>query len=225
MKIYISIPMTGHDLATQKAKAVEIAEKIKALGHEPVNPFDTPEPPAGLSDKEKYAYYMGEDIKRLLMCDAIFMCEGWFTSCGCRTEHYIAKCYGKEVFENLVQIPDLNLLNGNYTILVFPKVKSYRFATPKKILLKGAKCIGKGVVYETDVDKRYCRLKFSGEGLNIEKPVPIALFDEERGKMLMMIKSTITIDGSEAVIKWWETPNRKRLTEWIIFYNVKEIIE
>lgn len=108
MKIYISIPMTGHDLATQKAKAAEIAEKIKALGHEPVNPFDTPEPPAGLSEKERYAYYMGEDIKRLLMCDAILLYEGWRKSKGCNLEHETANAYGLLVFHNISAIPPCN---------------------------------------------------------------------------------------------------------------------
>ena len=44
---------------TQTGKALEIAEKIKALGHEPVNPFDTPLAPLEMSYKESYAYYMG----------------------------------------------------------------------------------------------------------------------------------------------------------------------
>lgn len=52
MRIYISIPISNHDLATQRATANKIAEKIKALGHEPVNPFDTPEAPKGMSEKE-----------------------------------------------------------------------------------------------------------------------------------------------------------------------------
>ena len=105
MKIYISIPMTGHDLATQRAKAAEIAEQIRALGHEPVNPFDTPEPQGDLSEKEKYAYFMGEDVKRLLMCDAIFMCEGWSKSKGCKAEFGIAQIYGLADFGCIEDIP------------------------------------------------------------------------------------------------------------------------
>ena len=93
MKIYISIPISGHDLTTQTAQATEIAEKIKALGHEPVNPFDTPLAPPEMTDKEKYAYYMGEDIKRLLMCDAAYFHPGWIESKGCCTEHDIAVRY------------------------------------------------------------------------------------------------------------------------------------
>lgn len=75
MKIYISIPISNRDLAAQQAKAIYIAENLRELGHEPVNPFDTPEAPQGLNDKEQYAYYMGEDLKRLLTCDAVYLCE------------------------------------------------------------------------------------------------------------------------------------------------------
>lgn len=105
MKIYISIPITGHDLNTQTGKALEIAEKIKTLGHEPVNPFDTPHPPFGTSPKEQYAYYMGEDIKRLLMCDAAYFCEGWRGSNGCVLEFNAAQIYNITRYVNTNDIP------------------------------------------------------------------------------------------------------------------------
>ena len=105
MKIYISIPITGCDIDTQRTKAAEIADKIRALGHKPVNPFDTPQPPAGLSDKERYAYFMGEDIKRLIMCDAIYMSAGWTKSKGCKAEYEVAGCYNLTRFRNLAIIP------------------------------------------------------------------------------------------------------------------------
>lgn len=105
MRIYISIPITGHDLAAQQTKAAEIAENIKALGHEPVNPFDTPEAPEGLSDKKRYAYYMGEDIKRLLLCDAIFLCGEWTDSKGCATEAFIAVIYELPCYRAIDDIP------------------------------------------------------------------------------------------------------------------------
>lgn len=108
MKIYISIPITGRDFATQKAKATEIAEQIRALGHEPVNPFDTPAPLVPLSEREQYAYYMGEDIKRLLMCDAIFRCEGAFESRGCLLEAHAAYYCGLESFDEIMEIPAAN---------------------------------------------------------------------------------------------------------------------
>ena len=113
MRIYISIPMTGHDLATQYTKATEIAEQIKALGHEPVNPFDTPEPPEELSEKQRYAYFMGEDIKRLLNCDSIIFCDGWEQSCGCNIEHDVAmrfkahRCDNLQCYYRIEDIPKL----------------------------------------------------------------------------------------------------------------------
>lgn len=39
MKIYISIPITGHDIVEQQRKANEVAEKLRAKGHEPVSPI------------------------------------------------------------------------------------------------------------------------------------------------------------------------------------------
>lgn len=105
MRIYISIPISNHDLATQRATANEIAEKIRDLGHEPVNPFDTPEAPPEMSEREKYAYYMGEDIKRLLLCDAAYFCEGWHNSKGCLVESYIAETNGIRHYYDLRFIP------------------------------------------------------------------------------------------------------------------------
>lgn len=93
MRIYISIPISGLQIEQQRAKAREIAKKLKELGHEPVNPFDTPPPNGNLSDKEQYNYYIGEDLKRLLTCDAIFLCEGWSESKGCRLEAQISLVY------------------------------------------------------------------------------------------------------------------------------------
>lgn len=98
MKIYISIPISGHPIEQQKAKAREIAEKLKELGHEPVNPLDTPEAPKGLSEKEQYAYYMGEDMKQLLTCDAVYLCKHWNESRGCQTEESAARIYGIKIF-------------------------------------------------------------------------------------------------------------------------------
>ena len=109
MKIYISIPISGKSFYPQYAKAAEIAEQIRALGHEPVNPFDTPEPPEGLSEKERYAYFMGEDIKRLLMCDAIFLCEDWSHSRGCRVEWEAAYVNNITDYYSIPDIPKLTI--------------------------------------------------------------------------------------------------------------------
>lgn len=46
MKIYISLPISGKNVMTQTGIALSVAEQIRDLGHEPVNPFETtPAPP------------------------------------------------------------------------------------------------------------------------------------------------------------------------------------
>ena len=100
-RIYISIPISGHDLEEVKAKARGIRERLlwdvfelkKGQNHpDVITPFDVcPEP-----DKS-YSYYMGKDIEALLECDAIFLCKGWQNSKGCMAEFEVAKIYGKEI--------------------------------------------------------------------------------------------------------------------------------
>ena len=105
-KIYISIPISGHDLEEAKAKARDIRESLLCdvfgfrMGQnrpDVITPFDVcPEP-----DKP-YSYYMGKDIEALLECDAIYLCEGWQNSKGCMAEFEVARIYGKEIiFERL----------------------------------------------------------------------------------------------------------------------------
>lgn len=106
MKIYISIPISGHPIEEQKEKAEYIAERLKALGHEPVNPFDTPEAPVEMNEKEKYAYYIGEDLKRLLTCDAVYLCKGWSGSRGCRLEAQTALIYDMEQYGRFEDVPN-----------------------------------------------------------------------------------------------------------------------
>ena len=100
-RIYISIPISGHDIEEVKAKAIDIIERLlwdvfelKKGRNRPdiITPFDVcPEP-----DKQ-YSYYMGKDIEALLECDAIYLCEGWQNSKGCIAEFEMARIYGKEI--------------------------------------------------------------------------------------------------------------------------------
>lgn len=100
-RIYISIPISGHDLEEVKAKARVVRVRLlydvfelKKGCHRPdvITPFDVcPEP-----DKS-YSYYMGKDIEALLECDAIYLCEGWQNSKGCMAEFEVARIYGKEI--------------------------------------------------------------------------------------------------------------------------------
>ena len=105
MKIYISLPISGKNVMTQTGIALSVAEQIRDLGHEPVNPFETPLAPPEWSERQKYAYYMGRDIEKLLLCDAVYFCEGWQESRGCRVESYIAETNGLKPYHDLRYIP------------------------------------------------------------------------------------------------------------------------
>ena len=100
-RIYISIPISGHDLEEVKEKARDIREWVlwNEFGVERgfhrqdvITPFDVYSEP----DKPN-SYYMGKYIEALLGCDAIYLCEGWQNSKGCMAEFEVARIYGKEV--------------------------------------------------------------------------------------------------------------------------------
>lgn len=107
MKIYISIPISNNDISIQKAKADEIAGLIRNRKHTPVNPFETPPPPEEYNSDQKYAYYMGRDIEQLLLCDAIFMCEGWAYSKGCCMEKALAHINNMIIINSKEQLAKL----------------------------------------------------------------------------------------------------------------------
>lgn len=105
MRIYISLPISGHNLSERIVEANRIADIINALGHHAVNPLHGPAAPTWANEAEQYAFYMGEDLKELLMCHAVYFAPGWQTSRGCRLEHAAAEIYGFEIFYDLDKIP------------------------------------------------------------------------------------------------------------------------
>ncbi len=90
MKIYISLPITGHDLAEARERAEKAKTEIEANGHTPVSPLDLCTDPSAT-----YSEHMGRDIATLLECDAVMFLDGWRASLGCRLEHAAADIYGK----------------------------------------------------------------------------------------------------------------------------------
>lgn len=104
MKIYISLPITGHDIEEVEASCIYASGVIQAKGHTPVSPLDvSPDPDA------TYAKHMGNDIEALLCCDAVLFLDGWRTSKGCRLEHEAANIYDKETFYSLDRIPNTDI--------------------------------------------------------------------------------------------------------------------
>ena len=100
-RIYISIPISGHDIEEVKEKARDIRKCLlldefdwekEWNSTDVITPFDVcPE------TYKPYSYYMGKDIEALLKCDAIYLCEGWQNSKGCMAEFEVARIYGKEI--------------------------------------------------------------------------------------------------------------------------------
>lgn len=104
MKIYISLPITGHDIEEVEASCIYASGVIQAKGHTPVSPLDvSPDPDAS------YAEHMGNDIEALLCCDEVLFLDGWRTSKGCRLEHEAAIIYGKVAFYSMDRIPNTDI--------------------------------------------------------------------------------------------------------------------
>lgn len=97
MKIYVSLPITGHDIEQAKARAAIIKQLLSSEWNTVITPFDV------CPEKDKpYSYYMGRDIEALLECDAIFMANGWESSKGCNLEYNAAVLYGKQIFTEIM---------------------------------------------------------------------------------------------------------------------------
>ena len=102
-KIYISLPIKIAEETVNKRflESVNYINKIDSLKNYkvvgPINIHEFDEHGITKPRKHDYAWYMGQDIKLVLECDAIFMSKGWEKSEGCRCELAAAKIYNKEV--------------------------------------------------------------------------------------------------------------------------------
>lgn len=94
-RIYISGPISGHDL-DERRKVFEMAEIVlKSIGFEPVNPIaEADKHPEDITTH----HHMRRDIALLLYCDAIFMMKGWTHSKGCKVEFDVATAIGLPVY-------------------------------------------------------------------------------------------------------------------------------
>ena len=94
MKVYISLPISGHDIKDVEQRIGQAKEALRALGHEPISPLD----PEVNNDRSKpYGVLLGNDISALLTCDAVLLLDGWTASRGCNLEMEAAIIYKKEI--------------------------------------------------------------------------------------------------------------------------------
>lgn len=91
MKVYISIPISGQDEKKVREHADRIKAALSRAGHRPINPFDI-----YVGQAPTYVESLCSGLQTLADCDAIFLCEGWQFSRGCRIEANFAKEFGKQ---------------------------------------------------------------------------------------------------------------------------------
>lgn len=90
-RVYISLPIAHYDLEERKEYAQRVEDMLSHF-YSVVNPLKN-----GLPEDADWKVHMRKDIQDLLTCDAIFMCNGWETSVGCKLEFDVATSCGLEV--------------------------------------------------------------------------------------------------------------------------------
>lgn len=97
--IYISIPISGLSESVQRAKAGMVSQMLREIGYEKViNPFIISDwLKNSLKREPTYDEYLDAEISVLKLCTAIYMCEGWSMSNGCKIERQAAINAGLEV--------------------------------------------------------------------------------------------------------------------------------
>lgn len=92
-RIYISAPISGHDINERRRYFSFVAKKLTVYGYDPVNPLEN-----GLDEYADIKEHMRTDFRMLLDCDMIMMCDGWEDSEGCQKESSLALWSGIPMF-------------------------------------------------------------------------------------------------------------------------------
>lgn len=113
IKVYVSLPITGQE-NTVMERCMEAKERLETIFKEAdtqdyelevvfpkdVDKIGTPEQ----DNTKSLGYWLGEDIKLLMDCDAVFFCEGYIRSRGCYLEHKCATLYHKTILSQCASI-------------------------------------------------------------------------------------------------------------------------
>lgn len=88
-KVYISGPISGHDIEERRASFARVKDMLTKAGYEVFNPLEN-----GLDQDAPTSAHMKADIKALLDCYCIYMMNRWNHSAGCQTEFLVATACG-----------------------------------------------------------------------------------------------------------------------------------
>lgn len=109
-RIYISLPISHYDIEERRKYAQKVEDALRMFYPEVVNPLKN-----GIPAEKHWSVHMKKDICDLLTCDAIYMCEGWQWSHGCKLEHDVATSCGLIVkYDQDCWNPSLNHEDRSY---------------------------------------------------------------------------------------------------------------
>lgn len=91
MKYYLAGPMSGLP-ESNYALFNQEAARLRAEGHDVVNPAENPEPPCG-----SWVGYMRMSVAQVVTCEAVAMLPGWENSKGATLERHIARALGMQL--------------------------------------------------------------------------------------------------------------------------------
>jgi hypothetical protein len=91
-RVYISGPISGHDIEDRRLAFMCAKLGLEAKGFEVVNPMEN-----GLPAEATTHEHMKRDIELLLTCDYIYMMRRWTHSKGCKVEFDVATAIGLPV--------------------------------------------------------------------------------------------------------------------------------
>jgi hypothetical protein len=93
-RIYISGKITGLEYGEAQTKFNRVEMFLSACGwQDTANPMQC----KSIKEGDSWEFAMGECLKILLRCDAIYMLSDWQQSRGARVEHVVAKELGIEI--------------------------------------------------------------------------------------------------------------------------------
>lgn len=90
----ISQPMFGRAEEKIKKERAEIIEKFNKMHIEVLDTLFTEEPP---NTCNMAIYYLAKSIDAMKDIDALYMCDNWNLSRGCKIEYLVAKEYGIKI--------------------------------------------------------------------------------------------------------------------------------
>ena len=87
MKVYFSMPISGHDLQERMNYSENVKAALLNMYDEVVTPFDA----CPYDPNKSYGECMKDCLRELIECDKIIFDKGWYESNGCRIEAEVAR--------------------------------------------------------------------------------------------------------------------------------------